>query len=223
MTFRLPEDTADGSEHMTVIGRNGSGKSQLSAWALSISNIETKPWYIIDYKGDKLIGQIPWAREVDINEPISRHPGVYVTRPHPGQVDEVEAFLWRIYNQGNTGLYVDEALNMPNRKKAYMALLSQGRSKYISTINVTQRPSYIPVHCFTEANFVSVFHLRDKNDRNRVNEFCPIDFDEDLPKYHSHWYQVMDDKSYKLRPVPDARTILETFAVRLRPKRRMVG
>lgn len=105
---------------------------------------------------------------------------------------------------------------------AYPALLTQGRSKHIPMISLTQKPRHVPMHVFSESDFYSVFHLADRKDRQRVNEFMPVDLEREIPKYHSHYYRVSDRARFGLKPVPDADSIFEIFARRLAPKRRII-
>jgi hypothetical protein len=203
------------------MGHTGCGKSQFGAFALACADIETMPWLVIDYKGDELLNAIPYAREINLSE-TPKHPGIHIVHPLPTVNDEhVENLLWRVWQRGNTGVFVDEAYTMPD-KGAYQTLLVQGRSKQIPMINLTQKPAWVPSQVFSEADFLSVFHLTDRRDHRRVNEFMPVDLDEPLPEYWSHYYRVKDRARFRLRPVPDADTILSEFAHRLKPKRRIV-
>ena len=192
----------------------------MANWVLANSAIESMPWVVVDYKGDDLINQIPYHREIGYND-TPKHPGVHVIHPRPDEDEAVEKFLWRIYERGNTGVYIDEAYMVPPRG-AYPALLTQGRSKRIPMINLTQKPRHVPMHVFSESDFHSVFHLSDKKDRQRVNEFMPVDLEREIPEYHSHYYRVKDRARFLLKPVPDADTLLEIFARRLAPKRRIL-
>lgn len=184
------------------------------------------PWIVIDYKGDDLINSIPYANDIGFGS-VPRKPGVHILHPQPGQDEEVENFLWGIYERGKTGLYVDEGFMMPKmpRYKAYPALIVQGRSKHIPMISLTQKPFYVPMPVLSEADFHSVFHLTDDKDKQRVNEFTGFtkkELDRQIPDYHSQVYRVRDRAKFLLQPVPDADTLLETFARRLAPKRRFV-
>lgn len=214
--FSLPNT----KQRLCVMGHTGCGKSQFGMWALSEADIERQPWLVVDYKGDDIINQIPYRREIGLNE-TPKHAGIHVVHPLPTQNDQVENLLWRIHARGNTGIFVDEAYMMPD-DGAYQTLLTQGRSKHIPMINLTQQPAWIPRHVFSESDYYSVFHLTDRRDRKRVNEFMPVDLDTPIPDYTSWYYRVKDRARFHLQPVPDANTILETFARRLAPKRRVI-
>lgn len=201
-----------------MLGHTGSGKTQAGVWVLSCADIEYMPWIIIDYKGDPLINSIPFAQEIGFGS-LPTRPGVHILHATPKRDDAaMEDYLWRIWGQGNTGVFVDEAYTMPD-KDAYATLCIQGRAKHIPMINCSQRPSWIPKQVFTEADFHYSFYLNDKSDQKRVNEFAPIDYTRELPEYHSQVYRVKDRQRFVLKPVPSADTLLETFSRRLAPKR----
>lgn len=213
-------------QRVSIYGHTGSGKSQQAVWYLSKAPIESMPYVIIDYKGDDLINEIPYAHNIGFNE-TPRKPGVYILHPQPGQDDEVERFLWGVYERGRTGLYVDEGYMMPKapKYKAFPAIMVQGRSKHIPMITLTQKPFYVPMHALSEADFHSVFYLSDDNDKKRVREFTGFtkeEMDRHLPDYHSQVYRVRDRAKFILKPVPEADSLLETFERRLAPKHRVL-
>lgn len=211
------------NQMVSILGHNGSGKSQEAVWYLSQAQIETMPWVAIDYKGDELINSIPYHQDIGFND-VPKKPGVYILHPRPDQDEHVDRFLWGLWERGNTGLFVDEAYSMPKfgRKGAYETILIQGRSKRIPRINVSQKPSWVPTQIFSEADFINVFHLSDRNDHRRVNDFTPIDCDAQIPEFCSWSYRIKDRSLFGLQPVPDADSLLEIFARRLAPKRRVI-
>lgn len=215
--WSLPNRT----QRICIMGHTGCGKTQQGVFALaSLPSLETTPNVIIDYKGDDLINAIPYRQELSLGD-TPKTPGVHIVHPRPDEEEHTEKFLWRIWERGNTGVFVDEASMMP-KGGAFQALLRQGRSKRIPMINLTQRPSWIPRDVFSESDYYSVFHLNDKRDRKSINEFMPVDLDTPIPDYHSWYYRVKDRARFLLRPVPDSNTLLEEFGRRLAPKRRIL-
>lgn len=215
--FTLPTSR----QRVAIMGHTGCGKSQLAAFLLANAAIESMPWIIVDYKGEDLLNTIPYHQDITLKETPTK-PGVYIAHPRPKvDQDAVEDMLWRIWERGNTGVLVDEAYTMPDAG-AYQTLLVQGRSKKIPMINITQKPSWVPSQIFSESDYYSIFALNDRRDQKRANEFMRVDLERAIPEYHSHWYRVKDRAKFLLRPVPPADTILEQFATRLAPKRRMV-
>lgn len=198
----------------------------MGAYLLSHSDLDNRPHVIFDYKRDDLLNSIERAEEIDLKK-FPKHPGLYIVHPLPGRsnFDDVENFLWQGWARENTRLYFDEAYMIPDQE-AYPAILTQGRSKHVSTINLTQRPAFISRFVFTESSHYSIFHLNDVEDRKKIHRFVPRDkglnIEERLPKYHSYWYDVNEDNIFLMQPVENRDTILTRFHDKLKPKRRSV-
>lgn len=205
------------------LGRTGSGKTVAGLWHLSGREWEKMPWVIFDTKGDELIetiGKMDGVKHIRIDENPGKD-GLHIVRPRPDQLDEIDAFLGRIYNRNHVGLYFDEGY-MIGKPASLNALLTQGRSKRIPIILLSQRPAWLSGFCFSEASFFQVFPLTDARDRQRVREFVPVpkeDLERGLPEFHSIWYDVGKDRLTYLQPVPPADTILANFRSRLQPRR----
>jgi hypothetical protein len=200
-------------DRLAVIGRTGSGKTHFGLWALSLANWDKVPWVVADYKGDDLIKQIPRLEEIKVTGAAPRHPGLYVVRPTPLEGADVEALLWRIWKRGRTGVFVDEAHILPD-KGGLQAILTQGRSKGIPAIVLTQRPSWVSRFVFSEADYYSVFHLNDQRDRKTVAAFVPVDIERPLPPRNSWYHDVSANRAYRMTPAPPRAAILETFRER---------
>lgn len=215
--FRLPTIT----ERTAVIGRTGSGKTQMSAWLLSHAPFDRQPFVVIDYKGDDLLGSIDRIREISLKE-VPKHPGLYTVRPLPSEENEVEEWLWKIWKREKIGLYADEGYNIPD-KGAFQAILTQGRSKKLPVICCTQRPAWISRFVFSEADHFAVFHLNHREDQLKVQAFTPrdrMDLRNRLPDYHAYWYDVKKDNVFVLAPVPEGVEIVDKIDSRLTPRKR---
>ena len=218
--FRLPRT----DEHLAVLGCTGSGKTTLASWVLSKSPFDQMPYIAIDYKGDDLLGSIDRLREIGLNETIPSKPGLYVIRPRPSDADDVEKWLWRVWEKGDTGLYIDEAYLLPD-KDAIKNILAQGRSLRIPVIAASQRPVSVPRSIFSEASHIAVFRLNDRRDKKTVAEFTPDGMIEKrLPDFHAFWYNVKDHRAddampyWILKPVPMADEIIDVINERLKPR-----
>lgn len=211
--MRLPDD----SHRATIYGKTGSGKTIAALWQLSHRSYDTKPWIVLDFKGDINISQIPYTKEFAIGD-TPQEPGIWLAHPIPEVDDEkVEKTLWGIWRNENTGLYVDEGYMVPKKSSAYKALLTQGRSKHTPVITLTQRPVWMSRFAISEADFHQVFFLSDSDDRKVVQRFIPYDIDARLPEFHSYYYDVGTEDLLALAPVPALAEICETFEKRLGP------
>lgn len=220
--FRIPSN----SERYAIVGSTGSGKTQFANHILSYLNWNKKPWIIFDYKHDDLIGDIPHSEVLGINEKMPKHAGIYIMRPTPRDDEIIEKRLWDIWSKENTGIYIDEGYMIPEKEGGLQACLTQGRSKKIPMIILSQRPAFISRFCFTEADILTAFRLSDIKDRKRVFELIPEkhkhEIKNDLPPYHSLYYDVKKDNFLKLSPAPDSDTILNVFESRKIKKRKFI-
>lgn len=211
--FRLPNHT----QRLTIVGRNGSGKSTFGVWCLSeAANFDVRPWLIIDYKYETLFRDPRVKHLIKEIKPTSRPPrskGLYIVHPRPDEGAEMEDMMWRIWERGKTGIFVDEGYMLPDHG-AMQALLTQGRSKHIPMIILSQRPVEMNRFVFSEANYYSIFKLNDLRDWKTVEAFTRVDPHVPLPPYHSWWYDTAQDEILMLKPVPSSDSILARIAER---------
>jgi hypothetical protein len=202
---------------LTIYGMTGTGKTVAALWHLSERNFTEMPWIVIDFKGDSHIRALQGTKPILSGGKVPSEPGIYVARPIP-ESDEawVEDLLWGIWHQGNTGLYVDEGYMIGSKSKAFNALLTQGRSKVVPMITLSQRPVWLSRFVISEAEFHQVFFLSDSQDREIVQRFIPYDITERrLPRFHSWYYDVARDEFDGLKPVPKPSLIYSRIAARL--------
>lgn len=204
-----------------IIGRTGSGKTYAGLWLLSEMPIDEQPWVIVDYKRDKSIARIPFVHEITLGE-IPVLPGLYVVRPHPTQVAEMETFLTAIWERENIGLYIDEGV-MLAKSNALDIILIQGRSKNVPVIMLTQRPVDISRYAFSESGHFLYFPNHDKREQKTVSEFLPLfqtrnSGDHLIPQYHFYYYAVPNPDAEKMAPVPNLDRILKVFYSKLKPE-----
>lgn len=212
--FRLPGK----SDRICIFGRTGSGKTTLATWLLSHSDFDRRPALIIDYKRERIFRRLQRERalrEIDPGKaPTSR--GLHVIRPIPEQDDEaVNDSLWRVWERGDTILYVDEGHLTPN-SPALKSILVTGRSLDIQTIYISQRPVWIPREAYSEAQHHVVFDLNDIDDRKVVGRFAmpeglPV---PNMPSHHSFWHDVGQAERFSLTPVPSEQILRARIAER---------
>ncbi len=211
--LRLPNDT----QRLSIYGMTGSGKTIAGLWHLQRRNFVSKRWEILDFKRDPSIAKIPRLEEIDVKSTVSKHPGLYVRRPHPSQLEHVEDYLWKLWERGNVGLMIDEGYMVPRLSGALRSLLTQGRSLKVPIINLTQRPSWISPFLMSESDFHQVFFMQNPVDRDKLAEWVPIE--GRLEKnYHSVYYDVSANKVEYLAPVPCETEIMNRFDMKM-PRR----
>lgn len=225
--LKLPTD----KHRQLILGKTGSGKTRAAVWNLAQRNMVTKPWIVLNHKREDLIDSIDGAQFVDMDF-LPKKPGLYVYHPTPEVDDDaVTSLLWKIHAKENIGIYIDEGYMLDPRDKAMQAIFTQGRSKHIPTIVLSQRPVWLSRFAVSEADFYQVFQLTDKRDRQTINSFIPCDMEflmqtnanekPILPIYHSLWYNVSDNTLCMLKPVPGDDEILGLFGNKLKSEKKI--
>jgi hypothetical protein len=202
------------SEHHAVYGMNGSGKTVFALWCLSMRSFDKMPWIIIDFKRDEMIAKIPRLEEIGIDDNPPKRKGLYVVRPLPSDADDgiVTEFLMKVWARERTGLFLDEGYMIKPTDRGLKAVLTQGRSKHIPVIALSQRPSWISPFIHSETSFKSVFFLQMPQDVQRVQEWLPPGVEpRDLPPHHSYYYAVKTRQIARLSACPDENAILQKF------------
>jgi hypothetical protein len=213
-TFRMPGI----DEHRTIIGQNGSGKTQGALWMLSRERLDLRPWICFEYKREKMFRSLlrlkAFRGRISPHGRVPKAPGLYLMQLDEGEDDEaVDDFLGRVHRRGNIGLYFDEAYMLPSGPgSSVRRILTQGRALRIPVIACVQRPVATDHFFFTEPKHLWVFKLLDREDRRTIARYAPIDPDDTWPRYYSRWYDVNQDQLFPLAPVPDARSIVNTLA-----------
>lgn len=215
------------SQSILLIGKNGSGKTRAAVWHLSKKDLANQRWIVINHKQEELINSIPGAEFLDLHE-FPKENGVYIYQPRPDTDDEsVTNLLWTVYKTEAVGVYIDEGYMVRPNDPALNALYTQGRSKRIPVITLSQRPSRISRFAVSEAAFFQIFQITDRRDRKTMQEFVPLDLEafmvpqdgkpRALPEYHSIYYDTSGDEPLIMGPVPDEDSIMREFAEKLIP------
>jgi hypothetical protein len=213
------------SDRITIVGHTGSGKSQAALWHLSNANFDTRPWVIVDPKGEEKINSIEGLEHIDVGV-IPKHAGLYAV--HPTQYDEAELddYLYQVLQHGNIGCYFDEAY-LCGFGPGYTTFLIQGRSQRCPAISLNQRPVMVSRFAFSEAQFFQCFALTDDRDFKTLRGFAKIPSYEEnpLPEFYSYYYDVRWKRCYRMSPVPQIDIILESIAEKLdarEPRRKYI-
>lgn len=191
------------SDRTVIIGPTGSGKTIMGGWILAQQRMDTRPWVIVDFKGEDLWYDVgfPPIRRLKLGEMPGKR-GLYMVTVRPDRVDELEEWFWKVWRKGNIGLIIDEVSLVPQRF-AFKAILRQGRSKLIPVIACTQRPVDCDREVFTESQYRVLYGIEDDRDWPTIKGlFKGVDARKPLPRYWSYWYDAKQRLSFTLQPVP---------------------
>ena len=215
--FRLPGP----NDRLAIVGRTGTGKTTMAMWLLSQARFDRHPWLIVDYKGEELFSQLAKIHrgaitEIGVKDRAPRERGLYVVRPTPAVDDEeIEGLLWRVWERGRTGIYVDECHLLPNND-ALKACLVTGRSRHIPMTIISQRPVWVPREAFSEASHHIAFDISRRDDRKIAGEFMMREGDP-IPRFPGHeslWHDVVRARRYAMLPPPHGRESIRKIAER---------
>lgn len=206
MTSQTPKLILPGAEDRTiVIGSTGDGKTIFAGWLLSRQRFDKRPWVALDFKDEVLFDDVgsPPMRKLRLGDMPGKR-GLYRMHVRPGQDDQLEDWLWKVWQRGNVGLFCDE-VSLLGRSDAVRAVMRQGRSKYIPFIGCTQRPVGCDPEIFSEAQYRVLFGIGDEfRDYPIIRGlFGRLDVRAPLPgRFWSYWYDVRRKELFTLPPVP---------------------
>lgn len=197
-------------ERALVVGQSGSGKTQLAKWLL---------WHmpgaiIYDTKGEPAFDEMgPIVTTTDEAFHIFSEEGeevdYVIVRPepeilaHPYLLDEM---LYDHYQRGDgVTAYIDEAYQFHNKGRAgdgYLALLTRGRSKDITTITSSQRPAFLSLFAFTELNHLFALRLNHWDDRSRLgNVIADYEKRDKVPLHHFDYARAESEAITRFAPI----------------------
>lgn len=197
-------------ERALIVGQTGSGKTWFAKWMVERLG---RPTIIYDTKIDKTFERLGGAAIFEDHAHAYKHVkkegGVAIFRPplevlnDPNALDE---YLLAHYDKAKgVQAYIDEIYQFHEGFRAgqgLTGLLTRGRSRKITTIMSTQRPSYLSRFCLTESQKFYLFRLIDKKDRLRLQDVVP-EFSKipSPPKFHSYFYDTELDAAVPVLPV----------------------
>lgn len=207
-------DLPANNSRTVVVGSTGSGKTQFGMWFLSTRDYRFRPWFILDYKGEKSFRDLIAKGAIDFPLNYAELPedaGIYIIKVLPNQEALVSRFFRDCYQAENVGIFVDEGTMVPKNDPWLRACLTQGRSKEIELIICTQRPVWLDKYVFTEASYYAIFRVTSIDDRKTISNYLGGVEPNSLARYHCLWYMVNEQDYVIFEPVPKMDEIIKSF------------
>ena len=197
-------------ERVVVVGRSGSGKTQLSKWML---------WHmpgaiIYDTKTEDAFEEMgPIVESTDEAFEIFAEEGsdvdFVVVRPPPWMIAHpmaLDHMLLDHYERGHgITAYIDEAYQFHKNGRpgpGYVSLQTRGRSKNITTITSSQRPAWLSTFAFSEMNHLFALRLQLDDDRKRLGDVINgYDKRSKPPEYHFDYADASGEAITRFGPI----------------------
>lgn len=200
-TGGVPDLIPKQGERAFIAGQTGSGKTQFVIWLLE--RLKNSPIVIYDTKDEAAFNTLPRSRIVRstlmlataINDPQVDYIVFKVPPQLTADGEALDQLLWTHFTQyQGCDVYIDEVYSFSSRGNAgpgLVALLTQGRSKGITTLMSAQRPQWISRFILTETQRFYIFYLNDRRDKVALSNVIS-DFDElpDPPEFQFYYYRV---------------------------------
>ena len=196
-----------------VIGVKGTGKSYYAGWLFEERVTENNSDFVIlDLKPTEHIGlsKLPGTRimvyhqymgeQIDWINIMEKYPRLVIekgTDCTPDRfLEECGRICKAIIEIGNRYVFVDEAHRIapktPNKQQslkyadAFIRLITEGRTKGIHVISVTQRCALLNSTVIAEASEVMIFRLFGKNDMDWITGYIPDEMKNKVPNLENY-------------------------------------
>jgi hypothetical protein len=166
-------------EHVTLIGKTRSGKTTLALQLMPLRRfvvvLATKP-------RDPLLNRLrrqgyhvtrKWPVPTEVYERVVFWPRVEAMADQWQQERDVAGFLESIYETGGWTVYLDEVryVTEPSYlglRTQVQLLWTQGRTLDVSVVAGTQRPAWVPLEAYSQADHLFLWREADDSNLKRV-------------------------------------------------------
>ena len=216
-------------KHAVIVGQNGSGKSQQLIY---LARNNEQPVVVFDTKIDDDFIHLatPSQKLVVVNnfreflKALKQKDWHYlIVRPQKFELSNpiaLDNYLDVLNELKALTICIDEAYPFHGKAgrcyQGLLALLTRGRSRKLSVICCTQRPSWVSNFIYSESSYFFIYRLVQKKDRKTISDMIP--YNEEVPEnYHYFYYDLIEGgaecelkepiKLFKRRPLPKKKTI----------------
>ncbi len=180
-------------EHVAFVGMTGSGKTELAKHLLRRLNRVV----VLDTKNTFQLEGFEKRR----NLPLFGRRFRIIYRPplFPNEEDDYKLarFLMDMVKVKHVTVYCDELSSLrdyfPQSTRALANLARVGRELHVSVWIALQRPRWVPLWFFTEANAMFIFNLKGVKDRLYMAEQTGEEVGSEIEE-HAFWWTHVRDK-----------------------------
>lgn len=198
-------------EHITVLGATGTGKTVLNKELIRRFILATEgfmPVYILDTKCPVSAPGMSDFKEFFQKDVGIRHTGnkipkpikpkgknfVQVWTPEEDILEHYDEYFKSIYQAGSPAVVVVDELSSVSTNRGditryHNILMKQGRGLSISSINLSQSPSFIGQSIVRQAMHVFRFRLNDSYDSKKLNGVMGKAVEEEPADPYGFWYR----------------------------------
>lgn len=202
----------DQGQHISLIGPNGRGKTNLLTHILPIRSYKvflgTKR---VDSTQDALVrgmgdSKYKVAKEwAEVHQDISRNWMLRPPFPKKASVAQLKAHHARVFQQALMAMFQEGSWTVVADEVRYLTdylgltaemnlLWLQGRSLKVSVVAGTQRPRHVPLEAYSQASHLFFWQTPDKGDVDRVAELASIgreQVQEVVPNLNANKHEVL--------------------------------
>lgn len=182
-------------EHVTILGKTGSGKTYLAQQLLQRTASPELPAVCLVLKArDKTVDQ--WRKKVEYkkvtfwSQPVTKwhpkQPDGYVVWPRHSfktGIDDLNHYrvfehaIMDNYRRGGRIIFADEATGLQRigLTPEMETVWERGRAHEAGLWVTSQRPTFISSHAYTQASHVFLGMIKDKRARDRFGEISGLD------------------------------------------------
>lgn len=189
------------SEHVLVVGANGTGKTVLAkAYLAGYKNVA-----VLDSKGTFQFEPFQLRDKdyiivTDINMLYTNtkyNKIVYRPDIYQNNQEYYERFFEWAYKRGNTIVLIDEAMHICDSMKIgfwYKSILTRGRELMVAAWSCTQRPVGVSNFLLTESKHWFIFRLNAPDDRQKLYKASGNQTFLTSPHNHDFLYRNADNE-----------------------------
>ena len=208
-------------EHLTAIGRNGSGKTTALIQVLDrrhyvfalLTKRRDELFGQFQQRGYEMIGDVDEVPDPQLKAKVALHipPGGLGREETEKQADQIREALHYVWDAGGWTLYIDEIAQLSDLSGLSTELRSlwkEARSSRVSLVAGTQRPSRIPLEAYSQPRYLFFWRTSDEQQLKRLSEMNTSDPEvvrQAIVRLKTHEILVVDayDESFaKTTPPP---------------------